>query len=357
MDRNMKPAPAESQDPGLPDAEIDEALDEAIASAMRGGDETLLEMVRPSLVGSGAIPDWVPENIQDIANLFVRRALNRFYGPFGGSVLAMVDRLTCDPQMEAVWTQLLQKSRTTGGFRLAANLMTMVGRKRADEIHPASTTVVFRDAITFGLDCLQFAEQKSTHYLEQAQKLRSDARSLERALTERRLKNLSPRDVHGIAKKFDDAADGYRLLADLVGVRSRPTDPQPSDSDWFRQLAELVGVNPRPTDPQPFDSDSFIELDDVVPDEIALTSQRLFEKQMFAKRFALNMAATMQALFAAGAMYGTVATITRVALDDDEITGHMVRDWWAKEEASRGSGNNEKLIAQLAMWRHGIEID
>jgi len=82
----------------------------------------------------------------------------------------MVDRLTCDPQMEAVWTQLLQKSRTTGGFRLAANLMTMVGRKRANEIHPASTTVVFRDAVTFGLECLQFAEQKRTHYLEQAKK-------------------------------------------------------------------------------------------------------------------------------------------------------------------------------------------
>src|SRR5262249_37374607 len=86
----------------------------------------------------------------------------------------MVDRLTCDPQMEAVWTQLLQKSRTTGGFRLAANLMTMVGRKRANEIHPASTTVVFRDAVTFGLERLQFAEQKRTHYLEQAQKLRSE---------------------------------------------------------------------------------------------------------------------------------------------------------------------------------------
>src|SRR5262249_54569730 len=233
--------------------------------------------------------------------------------------------------------------------RLAANLMTMVGRKRANEIHPASTTVVFRDAVTFGLECLQFAEQKRTHYLEQAQKLRSDARSLERALTERRPKNLSPRDVHGIANKFDDAADAYQLLADLLGVRpdlkadpgcrasghARPTDPEPFDSDSF-------------------DSDSFSELDDVLPDEIALTSQRLFEKQMFAKRFAQNMAATMQCLFGAGAMYGTVATITRVVLDDEEITGHMVRDWWAKEEASRGSRDNKKLIAQLAMWRHGL---
>jgi hypothetical protein len=74
----------------------------------------------------------------------------------------MIERLIYDPQMEAVWTQLLQKSRTTGGFRLAAKLVTMFGRGRADEIHHASTIVVFRDAFAFGLECLQFAEQKRT---------------------------------------------------------------------------------------------------------------------------------------------------------------------------------------------------
>ena len=164
--------------------------------------------------------------------------------------------------------QLLQKNRTTGGFRLAGNLMTMVG-KRAHEIHQASTIVVFWDAVTFGLECFELAEKMGTHYPEQAQKLRSDACALERMLKERRL-SLSPRDVHSITKKFDDAANAYQVLADRVGVR------------------------PRPTDPEPFDPDSSSPLDDAVSDEITLTSQRLFDKRTLAKRFALNMAATMQ---------------------------------------------------------------
>jgi len=205
----------------------------------------------------------------------------------------------------------------------------MFGRGRADEIHHASTVVVFRDAVTFGVECLQFAAPKCTYYLGQAQQLHSDARSLERMLRERRL-NLSPKDVHRIAKKIDGAANAYLELCVLVGV-------------------------PGPSDPEPFDSDSFSGLDEAIPDEIASTGPGLFDKQMLAKRFALNMAATMRGLFGAGAMYGTVATITRVALDDNEVTDSAVREWCAQEAASPGSGDNEKLIEQLTAWRHMID--
>jgi hypothetical protein len=243
----------------------------------------------------------------------------------------MIERLIYDPQMKAVWTQLLQKSRTTGRFRLAAKLMTMFGRGRADEIHHASTIVVFRDAVAFGMDCLQFAEQKRTHYLGQAQQLRSDARLLERLLRERRLTGLSRRDVHRIAKRFDDAADAYQ------------------------ELGNLVGGGPRQTDQDLFDPE-FRVVNDAVPDDVALTGQRLFDKQLLAKRFAVNMAATMRGLFGPDAMYGTVARITRVVLDDDETTDSAVRDWCAQEAAlSPGSGDNERIIEQLAAWRHTLD--
>jgi hypothetical protein len=338
MDRNMKTVPDENQDPGLSDIEIDDALAETVAKVMEADDETLAAMVLPgedepprgatrSAVG---YPDWLPENIRDTADLFLRRAEEKAYGSHSSSALVMIERLIYDPQMKAVWTQLLQKSRTTGGFRLAVKVRTMFGRGRADEIHHASIIVVFRDAVAFGIECLQFAEQKRTHYLGQAEQLRSDARSLERMLRERRL-SLSPKDVHRIAKKFDNAANAYL------------------------ELGVLVGVRPRPTDEDLFDPDSFSQLDEAVPDEVALTGTRLFDKQMFAKRFALKMAATMRGLFGAGAMYGTVATVTRVALDDNEITDSAVREWCAQEAASPGSGDNEKLVEQLSAWRHLID--
>jgi hypothetical protein len=71
---------------------------------------------------------------------------------------------------------------------------------------------------------------------------------------------------------------------------------------------------------------------------------------MLAKRFALKMAATMRGLFGAGAMYGTVATITRVAFSDNDITDSAVREWCAQEAASPGSRDNEKLIELIAVW-------
>jgi hypothetical protein len=341
MDRNMKLVPDENPDPALSDTEIVDAVAEAVAKVMEADDETLAAMVLPS-GASGVIfpdrlpenifPDWLPENIRDTAGRFLRLAKEEFYGSYSSCALAMIERLIYDPQMEAVWTQLLQKSRTTGGFRLAAKLMTMVGRGRADEIHHASAIVVFRDAFAFGLECLQFAEQKRTHYVEQAQQLRSEARSLERMLRERRL-SLSPKDVHRIARKFDEAANAFLELGVLVGLRPRPADREPFDPDLF--------------DPE------FGVVNDAVPNEIASTW--LFDKKMLAKRFALNMAATMRGLFGAGAMYGTVATVTRVALDDNEITDSAVREWCAQEAALPGSGDNEKLIEQLTAWRHTLD--
>jgi hypothetical protein len=344
MDRNMKTVPDENRNPGLSDTEIDDGFAEAIAKVMGADDETLAAMVLPSgasdvrfpdRLPENIFPDWLPENIRDTAGLFLRHAEEEAYGSYSSSALAMIERLIYDPQMKAVWTQLLQKSRATGGFRLAVKVRTMFGRGRADEIHYASTIVVFRDAFTFGMECLQFAEQKRTHYLGQAEQLRSDARLLERMLRERRLKNLSPRDVHRIAKRFDDAADAYQELGNLVGLKPRPTDPEPFDPDLF--------------DPE------FRVVNDAVPDEVALTGPRLFDKQLLAKRFAVNMAATMRGLFGADVMYGTVARITRVVFDDDETTDSAVREWCAQEAASPGSGDNEKLIEQLTAWRHMID--
>jgi hypothetical protein len=54
-------------------------------------------------------------------------------------------------------------------------------------------------------------------------------------------------------------------------------------------------------------------------------------------------------------MYGTVATITRVALDDNEVTDSAVREWCAQEAASPGSGDNEKVIEQLTARRHMVD--
>jgi hypothetical protein len=237
----MRPVLDENPHPGLPDTEIDDALADILAEDV----ETLPAKMLPPGASAVRFPDWFPENIRNQARFFLRLAKGGAYGSSSSSALAMVERLVCDPQMEAVWTQLLQKNRTTGGFRLAANLMTVVGRNRADEIHPASAIVVFRDAVMFGVGCFQFGEQKCTHYLEQAQELRSDARSLERMLTERRLERLSPRDVHRIAKKFDDAANEYQLLGDLVGARARPANPEPFDPDSFSLLDAQVPMRSR----------------------------------------------------------------------------------------------------------------
>jgi hypothetical protein len=319
VERNMtvsRPR-TESRDPGLPDAEFDDLLTEAIAQA------TGLDVEMPAESRDPDFPDWLPENIRETAGLFLWQAVES-----GSSALAMVERLIYDPRMEGVWAQLLQKSRTTGGFRLAANLVTTFGPDRADEIHHASTIVVFRDAVTFGVEYFQFAEQKRTHYLGQAEQLRSDARFLERALTERRLTSLSRREVHRMAKQFDDAANAYQVLGDLIGGGPRPTEPDP------------LSV-----------------VDYAILDEIALTGLGLFDKQMLAKRFAVNMAATMRGLFGAGVMYRTVATITRVALDDDEITDSAVREWCAQEANSPGPGDNAELTKQQIAWRHMLEID
>jgi hypothetical protein len=309
-------------------------------------------------------PDWFPENIREVALDFRRHAAEQGYDSCSSFVLAMVERLIHDPRMKTVWTQLLQKkrpteSRPTTGFRLAANLATVVGRKRAEDIHPASAIVVFRDAFAFGVECIQFAEGKRTHYLEQAQGLRSDASFLKQLLTERRLKGLAPREVHRMAKQFDNAANVYQMLADRIGDKLRPIDPEPFDPDLFD---DVIPDNPAPdkvalTDPEPF-GPAWLSLindevaKDEVPDEVALTDQGLFEKQMFAKYFALKMAATIRDLFGTGAMYGTVATITGVALDDQEITDSAVREWCERGEPSPGARDNEKLVEQLAVWRH-----
>jgi len=57
MDRDMKPTPAENRVPSLPDAEIDDAFDEAMARAMGVDDETLAAMVVPSGARDAAIHD------------------------------------------------------------------------------------------------------------------------------------------------------------------------------------------------------------------------------------------------------------------------------------------------------------
>lgn len=57
MDRDMKPTPAENRVPSLPDAEIDDAFDEAMARAMGVDDETLAAVVVPSGARDAAIHD------------------------------------------------------------------------------------------------------------------------------------------------------------------------------------------------------------------------------------------------------------------------------------------------------------
>jgi hypothetical protein len=313
-DMKLKSVPAESRNPGLPDAEFDDLFTKAIAQA------TGLDVEIPAGEGpppaakrsAASFPEWIPENIREVAGLFLWRAMqipdvhedigDREDSESNGmesSALAMVYRLIQDPRMKGVWAQLLQKSRSTGGFRLAANLATTFGPDRADKIHHASMEVVFRNAVTFGVECLQFDEQKRTHYLGQAQQLRSDARFLERMLTERRLTRRSSKDVHRKAKQLDDTANTYQMLGE----------------------------------------------------------GRLFHKHLLAKRFAVNMAATMRGLFGADVMYGTVATITRVVLDDDETTSSAVRGWCALEAASPGHGDNAELTEQQTAWRHVLEID
>ena len=244
---------------------IEEPLDAA------GLTEGLPKWEPPSGNGRGAVgvPDWFPKDVHDLASSFLQEAKKS-----GPSERAIIQRLITDPRMKAVWTQLLQKDRTTGDFRLLANnLVTRFGRDRANEIHPASTIVVFLRAVQLGHGCLQLAEQKSSHYLEQAQRLRVDAKFFRRMIRERRLAKVSSRDVGRMAKQLDDAAETYEKL-----------------------------------------------------DQLARNG--LFDKkQLLAKGFATNMAKTMRGLFGGDVMYGTVATLARVALGDDEITDAAVRKW------------------------------
>ncbi len=240
---------------------IEEPLDAA------GLTEALPKWEPPPGIVRGAVgfPDWVPEDVRPLAE-----------GQICGSSArnAMVRRLITDPRMKAVWTQLLQKDRKTGDFRLLANnLVTRFGRKRANEIHPASTIVVFLRAVSLGNGCLQFAEQKSSDYREQAQRLRADARFLRQEIHERRLTNVSrKRDVRSMAKQLDDTAKTYEKLDQLA-------------------------------------------------------RSRIFEKRLLAKGFATNMAKTMRGLFGGDVMYGTIGTLASVALGDDEITDAAVRKW------------------------------
>jgi hypothetical protein len=213
------------------------------------------------------LPSWVPDDVQWL--------VTSHWGDQSGSPqqTALVQRLLTDLRMETVWQKLLQKRRLTGEyFYLPDNLKGALGSTRANEVYPASTAVVFQRAVVVGQSALRIAEQKRSHYLEQARGLRSDARFLRRMIKERRLGNVPTDDVHRLASQIDGAAGAYERLDQLAG-------------------------------------------------------SGLFENsRLAAKGFAVEMMKTMQGLYKTP-MYGTIEILARVALKNDEITRVAVREW------------------------------
>ncbi len=143
--------------------------------------------------------------------------------------------------------------------------------------------MVFLRAVKVGTYALHVNEKKIQYYLEQKHGRRNDAEFLRRMIRERRLGNVPLDEVRKLTRDIDKAADAYNRLAELAGS--------------------------------------------------GFEGSRLFDKAQFAaKGFAIEMTKTMQGLYGSP-MYGTVATIAQVALNDNRITTPGVRSWVHSEES------------------------
>jgi len=218
------------------------------------------------------VPSWVPSDVQWL--------VSHYWGEqsLSPQKVDVVQRLLTDPRMETVWQELLQKRRPTGEhFYLLDNLKGVLGSARANEMFPASTIMVFQRAVVVGVSVLRIHEQKSLYYFEQAHGRRGDADFLRRMVKERRLGNVSTKDIQRLAGQLDEAVEAYERLSQLAGLK--------------------------------------------------FAGSRLFDNSQFAaKGFAITMAKTMQGLYGTP-MCGTIATLARVALGNDEITPAAVRKW------------------------------
>jgi hypothetical protein len=211
------------------------------------------------------VPSWVPDD--------VRYLVQEHWGEESGDPeqIALVQRLLIDARMEAVWRELLLRNRKTGDYlHVADNMKALLGNDRANEVYPVATAVVFQRAVVVGISAMKMNEQKSGCYLQQAAELRKDADLLRQMMKEHRLDSGFVDDVRRSAGQIVEAAEAY---------------------DRLRRQAETG----------------------------------LFDEAR-SKGFAIEISKTMRGLFRE-ALYGTVTTITRVALNDDTIKKARVREW------------------------------
>jgi hypothetical protein len=217
------------------------------------------------------VPSWVPDD--------VRFLVREQWGNQSGDAerTALIERLLVDPRMEAVWHELLRRDRQTGDHKhLSEALKKHLGSARANEVFRDSTAMVFRTAVQLGVGARELSKQKSIHYFERANDLRTDARLL-RGLNKEHRFGGDGREVSKLVDDLDKAAAAYDRLNEMAGLRT--------------------------------------------------AGSRLFDSpQLIAKGFVVTMAKTMRGLFGAS-LYRTLTTIARVALQDDSITEAAVRAW------------------------------
>jgi hypothetical protein len=263
-------------------------------------------------------PDWLPGPVAYLASTMHKDAIK--HGPDPESI-ELLRRLTCDPRMKKVWNELLRRKRakdqTTGTFvhparsgpktfwtpeakaqlRRGDLICSLGGDERTAEIKPQTLALLAEFA---GTACMLPGYEGP---LDDQQ--RALAFLFQQVFTLARQKPRAVSQIDAQTGRNHYVTMAKQILADNTELqRSRGY----SDERLMRAASAYLE-----------------RADDLAPGRgNPLLVNRKHGRSEFIKGFVLELAATTKEIFGAS-LFGTVATLTNIALDRADITAGQIR--------------------------------
>jgi len=263
------------------------------------------------------IPDWVPRPVAHLVHIMYEQETR--HGVATGSI-ELLRRFTCDPRMKGVWAELLKRNRTTADFfhsassglqtfwtpearsrqRRAALVCSLGGGEPNAEAKQLETSALLAEFA--GTACLFPRYEGQPEIPRQQLAL---AVLFHQALAFARQKPRAVSQSGAQTARNQCVAMAKRILADnneLQRLRGYPDERLERAASAYLERADDVA--PGPGSP--------------------LLVNRKHGRNELIKGFVLELAAATKAIFGVS-LFGTVATLTNVAFDRDDITAGQIR--------------------------------
>jgi hypothetical protein len=272
------------------------------------------------------LPDWIPQPVAHLACLIYKDLIN--HGA-AAECTELLHRLTCDPRMEGVWAELLKRKRsnyqtTTEFFHSASSGLqafwdpeARLQRRRAALMRSLGEP---KAEIKFLETSALLAEFAGTKWLFPWYEGRPEIprQQLALAFLFRQTFTLAQQNHRPVSRTEAEAARNHyvtmakRILADNTEYLDERLSRAASA---YLELADVAA--PGPGSP--------------------LLVERKRGRNKLIKGFVLELAATTKEIFGAS-LFGTVATLTNVALDRADLTAAQVRQMVASHTLSLTDG-------------------